>query len=85
MNSNIRTREQLLLKIMEADFVLNETVLYLDTHPQDSDALSLYETYKNSSKELKELYQNNFGPLTAQQVNPANGWCWVKAPWPWEE
>ena len=44
---------ELLLEIMEVSFVLDETSLYLDTHPDDERALRLHNNASQRYHELK--------------------------------
>ena len=83
-NMNLRNRDALMRKIMEIDFALNEMVLFLDTHPNDKKALALYHKYADKSRELKAVYNENFGPLTPADNLSEDCWDWVHGPWPWE-
>ena len=83
MNRNAENRNALLRKIQEIDFALYETTLYLDTHPCDEKALHLHKEYASASKELKEQYQMQYGPLTPA-ANTEDAWEWLRGPWPWE-
>lgn len=84
MNTNYKTRDALMRKIMEFDFALNEVVLFLDTHPHDKKALAMYHKYAEKSRELKALYNEQFGPLTPADNLSQESWDWVCGPWPWE-
>ena len=84
MNYDVRNRNALMCKIMEIDFALNEMVLFLDTHPCDKKALSLYNKYADKSRELKAMYNENFGPITPADNLSQENWDWVHGPWPWE-
>lgn len=70
-------------QLMEVGFVLVETNLYLDTHPDDENALRLHNTFSQKYKELVYLYESQFGPLkfTSMSVFP---WQYVEEPWPWD-
>ena len=57
--------------------------LYLDTHPSDSEAIELFNDYKNECNSLKKAYEEKFGPLTMGTTNQ-NCWNWTQDPWPWE-
>lgn len=81
---NMQNRNALMCKIMEYDFALNEIVLFLDTHPENTRALTLYHRYAEKSRELKALYNENFGPLTSTDNLSQDGWEWIHSPWPWE-
>ena len=55
--------ETALQKIREAAFALHELVLYLDTHPGNRKALSLYKTYKKKYDEAElRLYPRRKRP-----------------------
>lgn len=86
-NNNGRTidcceKEEMLQQIRSYDFAINELALYLDTHSDDEKALCLHRKYCREAKELKDMYQKIYGPLT---INfPCNKWRWLEEPWPWE-
>lgn len=82
--TNNRNRERVLRQIMAYDFAQNEMVLYLDTHPEDQRALNEYHKVTQKSKELKEFYNQNFGPLTPAENRSTTEWQWIHGPWPWE-
>ena len=48
-----RGKSQLLSRLQAADFVLHETVLYLDGHPTDKRALAFFEKAQASYEALK--------------------------------
>ncbi|WP_170006143.1 spore coat protein CotJB [Bacillus fonticola] len=76
---------ELLEKIQEADFVLVELTLYLDTHPNDYDAMQQFNQFAQYSKQLKSQFENNYGAL--QQYGNSytdENWSWGTAPWPWQ-
>ena len=76
-------KENLLRKIQALSFAKVETELYLDTHPNASQAL---EYYRNILAELDEAmteYQNKYGPLFAEGV-VGDRWTWVDGKWPWQ-
>ncbi len=75
-------REEIIMKIKELDFAVEDLALYLDTHPDDRRALCLHNTYAKQLKELKDKYQRVYGPLTIDY--PCNKWRWLEEPWPWE-
>lgn len=77
-------RQKLFLFIHEVGFAIDDIILYLDTHPQDKQALEYYDTYKKLRKQAVSEYTRLYGPLTKDDVNSCNYWAWVKDPWPWE-
>lgn len=76
------TRREMLMQIKEYDFALDELNLYLDTHPDDAQALCLHNNYARTLRELETEYQKVYGPLTANY--PCKKWRWLEEPWPWE-
>ena len=79
-----RGKSQLLNRLQAADFVLHETVLYLDGHPTDKRALAFFEKAKASYETLKAEYEKQFGPRTAFASGGGSPWEWVQGAWPWQ-
>ncbi|SEK98041.1 spore coat protein JB [Ruminococcus sp. YRD2003] len=77
-------RSSLLKKIKQYDFTLKELNLYLDTHPNCSRALAMFDKYRKLREEAVADYNNRFGPLTPEQNRNLQNWDWVSDPWPWE-
>ncbi len=77
-------RETLLKELMAADFTVIELNLYLDTHPCDQWALSLFNCAAQRAKILRDQYERTFGPITPMAQNLGNTWKWIDEPWPWE-
>lgn len=78
-------RKKLMETIYQLGFVIDETVLYLDTHPTDESALEYYNIMKKAYKKACHEYTIKFGPLDGKNVeNNAEKWIWIKNPWPWE-
>ena len=76
------TREKLLRNLSSVQFALWELHLYLDTHPNDLEAIALHEKYEVKYMKLKKDYEEKFGPLTP---TVGEGVDWLKNPWPWDE
>jgi spore coat protein JB len=80
---NMNNREELLKKVMEYKFAINDIVLFLDTHPCDEKALKAHNEFVTEFKKLKEQYENEFGPLCVE--TEIDSWSeWVDSKWPWE-
>lgn len=77
-------RDKLLKNIQEEDFAVYETVLYLDGHPCDKDALEFYKVHRDKLDCLKKEFIQKYGPLTIYDNLNCNTWDWIKSPWPWE-
>ncbi|MFJ7928440.1 spore coat protein CotJB [Peribacillus sp. NPDC096448] len=77
---------QLLEQIQAADFVLVELTLYLDTHPNDQQALQQFNQFHEYSKQLKSVFEPKYGPLLGfgNSLGGENKWEWGQGPWPWQ-
>ena len=65
-------------------FALNELALYLDTHPEDKEALELYRQYQRLYHDGAAKYAEKCGPLTHATPVDHKGYTWMDEPWPWE-
>jgi spore coat protein JB len=75
---------ELLKRIQEVNFAVLETVLYLNTHPEDREALKLHNELSEEYHELVEEYQRRYGPLYSNYPDADYPWRWKDSPWPWE-
>ena len=66
------------------DFVIQELGLYLDTHPNDSEAFALFQNYVELEKTARESYVEEHGPLTQNDAAMDDTYTWGKGPWPWQ-
>lgn len=80
----MNNKEKLLKQIQICTFVLIDTTLFLDTHPNNREALEYFQKYKNLSQQLREEYVKNYGPLMHDDITSTETWDWVSSPWPWE-
>ncbi len=75
------TKAMLSKQLQAVQFAMWELHLYLDTHPDDLSALSLYNKYKEKNEKLTAEYIEQCGQLYSDE---APGVSWLKDPWPWE-
>ncbi|WP_297988088.1 spore coat protein CotJB [Anoxybacillus sp.] len=76
---------ELLHQLQAIDFVLVDLTLYLDTHPNDYEAIRQFNELSLERRKLKKQYETQFGPL--QQYGNSYSqypWDWSKTPWPWQ-
>jgi spore coat protein JB len=76
-------REKLLREISIHSFAAYELMLFLDTHPDNREALAKRREHIKILDELKEEYEVKYGPITADNVMSKNRWTWIDDPWPW--
>ena len=79
---NSCSREEMLQEIIALNFAINDLALYLDTHPNDTNAISMHCEYSKKQISLTEDYQRLYGPLTINFMSDT--WDWIDEPWPWE-
>lgn len=74
----------LLEKLMALDFMAVDLQLYIDTHPQDKNAISMYNKTLQEAQSYREQYEKEFAPLYSFRSPAIGGWRWEKEPFPWE-
>lgn len=80
-------RKDLLDRIYEISFAVDDVKLYLDTHPWDDEALVYFNEYSRLRNEALREYAQYYGPLTIDTVacSGYQKWNWINEPWPWQE
>ena len=78
-------RELLMKRLQMYDFVLVETGLFLDSHPDSADALAHYQKYRKLREEALDEYTKNYGTVSRNHPKNPEVWDWVEEPWPWEK
>ena len=76
------SRQEMLRKLSSVSFAMFDLHLYLDTHPRDSKAMSLYNRYEQRMIQIKSDFEKLYGPLTFSSAE--NAADWLKSPWPWD-
>lgn len=72
-------------ELQALEFVLLELGLYLDTHPDDSEAFALFQQYAALEKTGREKYEAMYGPLCLKASAMQKSFeSWLRDPWPWE-
>lgn len=79
-------RRRLLCFINEVSFAVDETLLYLDTHPDCEEALRYFHRYNQLRNRALAKYEQEYGPLVIASANDScsRSWEWMSQPWPWE-
>ena len=73
-----------LAELMALDFAIDELGLYLDTHPNDSEALELFNSYIKLAQQGRTKYEAMYGPLAKKYISEDGKYTWINDPWPWE-
>jgi len=85
MNNRYAEMVEMSKRISEVGFYMDDLRLYLDTHPNCTEAIMLYNKYAEKYKDLKEKFNAMHGPLNYYQKNTdCNVWQWNSYGWPWK-
>ncbi|MGN0484833.1 MAG: spore coat protein CotJB [Lachnospiraceae bacterium] len=86
MNQRLQNMDQrsLLHWIDMVSMCMYDMILYLDTHPKDTDAMQYFSQYKQMREDAMDVFGNKFYPLLLDRAKPDCYWKWVLSPWPWE-
>ena len=79
-------RDLILEQLTALDFMAVDLGLYLNTNPDDREALMHYNSIILNAQNTRERFEEYYGPLCSFRSgsNP-DVWRWVDCPWPWEE
>ena len=77
-------KNEYLHEVDMAGFALDDVVLYLDTHPGDTEAMKYYQMAREKYRQAVEVYTAQVGPLFMADVPESCTFSWVDEPWPWE-
>lgn len=79
-------QEELMTYINNISFAVQEALLFLDTHPNDMEALAFVRECTIKQKEALTLYAKEYSPLSIDtcDATDADYWNWIDQPWPWE-
>ncbi len=80
-------RSDLLDYIDAVSLAVVDTVLFLDTHPKNTEALEYFKECSKMRNAALDEYAKRYGPLTVDTVTLSDDeyWNWIDQPWPWEE
>lgn len=71
-------------ELMALTFMAKELQLYLDTHPDDTDAFKALRETLALKREGAERYVKLYGPLKLEDLEMSDKYDWLRGPWPWE-
>ena len=71
-------------ELQALNFAIQELALYLDTHPDDSEALELYREYHKMYHKCMMTYSEKTQPLNHATPVDDPRYTWLDDPWPWE-
>ena len=81
---NTRRLENTPLGELQAiSFAITELNLYLNTHPNDKEALEMLNELIKLSNTAKMRYTEKYGPLNIRDLENSKSYTWLNEPWPW--
>lgn len=76
-------RDELLKSLSSLDFMAVDLGLYLNTHPEDCEAVDEYNRIIKAADKVRMKYEEEYGPLCSFRSYARDGWSWIDNPWPW--
>ncbi|GEO24672.1 spore coat protein CotJB [Alicyclobacillus acidoterrestris] len=74
---------QSLQQLQSIDFALVELNLYLDTHPEDNQAIQQFNELRAQRDTMAKAFEGQFGPLMNYGATTSSE-LWNRGPWPWQ-
>ncbi len=79
-------KNQILKRLTVLDFIAVDLQLYLDTHPEDMEAIDKYNSVIKEADMLRMKYEEIIGPLYSfRSSNKGDTFKWIETPWPWQQ
>lgn len=86
MIKNRNSRMRLLRNVDEASFEADEARLYLDTHPESTEAKAYFDRANDARKKAMQEFEQYYGGLLTDNIEAqTDGWTWISQPFPWDE
>ena len=77
-------QDEVMANIGQYSFMAHEMNLWLDTHPEDREALRKFHEFRDKANELIKDYERKYGPLSVSgDVSRQTPFNWVTTKWPW--
>ena len=79
-----KEQQRMLNDIGIVDFTLVELMLFLDTHPENQEAMEHFNHYTKIKNKMMKDFSQMYYPLVKEHADSTNMWRWGDAPLPWE-
>lgn len=80
----MNNKERMLRDIGILDFTITELTLYLDTHPDDCNAMEYFNHYNRIKIQMEKDFSRKYYSLKLDYAESNKEWRWGEAPLPWE-
>ncbi len=79
-------KDELLKELMQLDFMAVDLALYLNTHPDEKEAIEEYNKIIRATDVVREKYEAMYGPLCSfRSISKEDRFDWTDNPWPWQK
>lgn len=82
MNNYSTNQKQLMEYINQVSFAMDDTRLFLDTHPKNASALRYFNEMAVYRRKAVDEYESKYGPIC--QYDEEIEWEWNEAIFPWQ-
>lgn len=84
-DNKIKDRDSLLKKLSILDFIAVDLQLFLDTHPDDKEAIAKYNNIIDEADSVRYEFERMYGPLCSfRSMSSETDFKWIDCPWPWQ-
>lgn len=81
-----KNKESKLRELQELEFAALDLKLFLDTHPDDEEAIKKLKEYDEQSTKVLKDYEKSETILFSYHVKSKEDMDkWINDPWPWEK
>lgn len=77
------SKDELMNVITKVSFAMDDTRLFLDTHPNCSEAMDFFKKMQKIRYDAIREYTENYGPITGYNIGCEDAWLWNDAHIPW--
>ena len=74
----------MMMKITELSFVIDELRLFLDTHPDCTEAMVMWNEIQRQRAAVVADFEAQFGPLGSYGTVDCGEWSRTQGYWPWQ-
>ena len=78
-----KTRKELDYAITKVSFAMDDTRLFLDTHPECIEAMEYFKKLQIIRHRLMKEYTERFGTIYSYNMGDSDNWSWNEGPFPW--
>jgi len=80
----MKNAEMLLRNVQAKSFLAHDILLYLDTHPNDCQALDAYRAALRDRDAARRMYEENVRALVPDGTLRRDDFDWTDEPFPWQ-